>query len=33
MTTVDNHRKNLLSKFETKNTASLIHIATQLKII
>jgi DNA-binding NarL/FixJ family response regulator len=33
MTTVDTHRKNLLSKFETKNTASLIHIATQLKII
>lgn len=33
MTTVDTHRKNLLLKFETKNTASLIHIATQLKII
>lgn len=33
MTTVDTHRKNLLTKFETKNTASLIHIATQLKII
>jgi DNA-binding NarL/FixJ family response regulator len=33
MGTVDNHRNNLLSKFETKNTTSLIHIATQLKII
>lgn len=32
-TTVDSHRKNLLSKFEAKNTASLIRIAAQLKII
>jgi DNA-binding NarL/FixJ family response regulator len=33
ITTVDSHRKNLLSKFEAKNTASLIRIAAQLKII
>ncbi len=33
ITTVDTHRKNLLEKFKTKNTASLIHIATQMKII
>jgi DNA-binding NarL/FixJ family response regulator len=33
ITTVETHRKSLLAKFETKNTASLIHIATQLKII
>ncbi len=32
-TTVDRHRKNLLTKFEAKNTASLIRIAAQLKII
>jgi DNA-binding NarL/FixJ family response regulator len=32
-TTVDTHRKNLLTKFEAKNTASLIRIAAQLKII
>lgn len=31
--TVDTHRKNLLTKFEAKNTASLIRIAAQLKII
>jgi DNA-binding NarL/FixJ family response regulator len=28
-TTVDSHRKNLLAKFEAKNTASLVRIATQ----
>jgi DNA-binding NarL/FixJ family response regulator len=32
-TTVDTHRKNLLAKIEAKNTASLIRIATQLKLI
>lgn len=32
-TTVDTHRKNLLTKFEAKNTASLIRIAAHLKII
>ena len=32
MITADNHRKNFLSKFDTKNTASLTHIATLLKI-
>lgn len=32
-TTVDTHRKNLLAKFEAKNTASLVRIAAQLKII
>lgn len=32
-TTVDTHRKNLLTKFDAKNTASLIRIAAQLKII
>ncbi len=32
-TTVDTHRKNLLTKFEAKNTASLIRIAAQQKII
>jgi len=31
--TVDTHRKNLLYKFEAKNTASLIRIAAQLHII
>lgn len=31
--TVDTHRKNLLAKFEAKNTASLIRIAAQMKII
>lgn len=29
-TTVDTHRKNLLAKFEVKNTASLIRTATQI---
>lgn len=32
-TTVDSHRKNLLSKFEVKNTASLIRVASQLQLI
>jgi DNA-binding NarL/FixJ family response regulator len=32
-TTVDTHRKNLLAKFEAKNTASLIHIAAQMQFI
>ncbi len=32
-TTVDTHRKNLLAKFESKNIASLIKSAMQLKII
>lgn len=31
--TVDTHRKNLLAKFEAKNTASLIHIASQKQFI
>jgi len=33
MHTVDSHRKNLLTKFAVKNTASLIRIAAQEKII
>lgn len=32
-TTVDSHRKNLLAKFEIKNTASLIRLATQHQFI
>jgi DNA-binding NarL/FixJ family response regulator len=32
-TTVDTHRKNLLTKFEVKNTASLIRMAVQMQII
>jgi DNA-binding NarL/FixJ family response regulator len=32
-TTVDTHRKNLLSKFDAKNTASLIRIAAQMQFI
>jgi DNA-binding CsgD family transcriptional regulator len=32
-TTVDTHRKNLLAKFEVKNTASLIRMATQYQLI
>jgi DNA-binding NarL/FixJ family response regulator len=32
-TTVDTHRKNLLSKFEVKNTASLIRMAVQMQLI
>ena len=31
--TVDTHRKNLLSKFEAKNTAALVHIASQMQFI
>jgi DNA-binding NarL/FixJ family response regulator len=31
--TVDTHRKNLLSKLEAKNTASLVRMATQLQLI
>ena len=33
ITTVDTHRKNLLTKFNAKNTASLVRIAAHLKII
>jgi DNA-binding NarL/FixJ family response regulator len=33
ITTVDTHRKNVLSKLGAKNTASLIKIAAQLKLI
>ena len=32
-TTVDTHRKNLLSKFDTRNTASLIRLASQMQFI
>ncbi len=32
-TTVDTHRKNLLIKFQTKNTASLIRMAMQMQLI
>jgi DNA-binding NarL/FixJ family response regulator len=32
-TTVDTHRKNLLTKFGVKNTASLIRMAVQMQII
>ncbi len=33
VTTVDTHRKNLLTKFEAKNTAALVRIAFELNII
>lgn len=33
ITTVDTHRKNLLAKFEAKNTASLIRMAAQIQMI
>lgn len=33
ITTVDTHRKNLLAKFEVKNTASLIRMAVQNQLI
>lgn len=33
ITTVDTHRKNLLTKLEAKNTASLVRIASQLHLI
>jgi DNA-binding NarL/FixJ family response regulator len=32
-TTVDTHRKNLLTKFEVKNTATLIRLAAQYRLI
>ena len=32
-TTVDSHRKNLLTKFDAKNTALLIRTASQLHFI
>jgi DNA-binding NarL/FixJ family response regulator len=32
-TTVDTHRKNLLSKFDAKNTASLVKLAMQYQLI
>jgi len=32
-TTIDTHRKNLLEKFNAKNTAVLIKMATQMQII
>jgi DNA-binding NarL/FixJ family response regulator len=31
--TVDSHRKNLLTKFEVKNTASLISLATKMNVL
>ncbi len=33
VSTVDTHRKNLLAKFEAKNIAALIRVATQTKLI
>lgn len=33
VTTVDTHRKNLLAKFDVKNTALLIRTATQMQLI
>ena len=33
VTTVDTHRKNLLTKFDAKNTASLVRLASQLQVI
>lgn len=33
ITTVETHRKNLLAKFEVRNTASLIRMATQIQLI
>jgi DNA-binding NarL/FixJ family response regulator len=32
-TTIDTHRKNLLAKFDVKNTASLIRMAVQMQLI
>jgi DNA-binding CsgD family transcriptional regulator len=32
-TTVDTHRKNLLAKFDAKNTATLIRMAAQMRFI
>jgi DNA-binding NarL/FixJ family response regulator len=33
VTTVDSHRKNLLAKFQVKNTAALVRLALEYKII
>jgi DNA-binding NarL/FixJ family response regulator len=33
ISTVDTHRKNLLAKFQTKNTASLVRMVMQMQII
>ncbi len=33
VTTIDTHRKHLLAKFNTKNTASLVRLATQMKFV
>lgn len=33
ITTIDTHRKHLLSKFNAKNTAALIRLATQMKFV
>lgn len=33
VSTVDTHRKNLLTKFEAKNVASMIKVATRLQVI
>ena len=33
VTTVETHRKNLLSKFDVKNTAALVRMAIQMKLI
>lgn len=33
VTTVDTHRKNLLIKFNAKNTATVIRMATQMQLI
>ena len=33
VTTVDSHRKNLLTKFEAKNTAALVKTAVQLNLL
>jgi DNA-binding NarL/FixJ family response regulator len=33
VTTVETHRKNLLAKFEVKNTAALVRMAIQMKLI
>jgi len=32
-TTVDTHRKNLLAKFDARNTASLVKMAMQFQLI
>jgi DNA-binding NarL/FixJ family response regulator len=33
VTTVETHRKNLLAKFDVKNTAALVRMAIQMKLI